>query len=415
MNRRHVKYLIIGGGVAGSAAIEAIRRVDHTGSILFAGAESNRPYLRPAINKQYLRRGTDRSSLAALPVSWYAERHVELQTGQRVARLDTARFSALLGSGEEVSFDSALVAIGATSAPLKVAGDDLPGLHYLRTLDEADRLIHALDVIRVTRQPRVVIIGAGLIGLETAATLSAMGVDVHVVEGAAYPWRRIAGPDVGLFLQKLLSDQHVQMHVGHPVARLGGDGRVQRVVLNDGTNIACDLAIAAVGMTISRDLLRGTQISAETAILIDGRCQTSVRGIYAAGDCTAILDPLFGKHRVIDHVDHARLTGNIAGANMAGGDERYTQLSHYWSDIGKQRVDIWGESKLVYRHIRRGDPATKQFAEFGIAADDRIAQVIAVGRTAEHAALRFCVEKRLNVAQIENILTDESSDLASMM
>jgi NADPH-dependent 2,4-dienoyl-CoA reductase/sulfur reductase-like enzyme len=216
-------------------------------------------------------------------------------------------------------------------------------------------------------------------------------------------------------LRQLLSKLGITLHLGKAVVRLDGDGRVQRILLGNGSTVPCDLAIAAVGMTIGRELLRGTPIAAETAILIDDSCRTSVAGIYAAGDCSAIFDPLFGKHRVVDHVDHARLTGNIAGANMAGGEERYTQLSHYWSTVVGQRIDVWGESKLVYRHIVRGHPGSGEFAEFGIAADNRVAQVIAVGRAHEHAALRFCVEKRLNVSQWESSLTNPAHDLSSVM
>ncbi|MBV8781476.1 MAG: hypothetical protein JO353_08775, partial [Phycisphaerae bacterium] len=132
-------------------------------------------------------------------------------------------------------------------------------------------------------------------------------------------------------------------------------------------------------------------------------------------DCAAILDPLFDKHRVIDHIDHARITGDIAGSNMAGGEERYSQLNHFWSEILDRRIDVWGESKLVYRFLTRGDPHSGDFAEFGIAADDRIAQVMAVGRSNEHTALRYCVEKRVNALQCETVLKDPASDLKFLM
>ena len=415
MSGRHVKYLIIGGGVAGSAAVEAIRRHDPVGSILFVGQESSRPYLRPALSKEYLRREIGRTAVSALPTAWYAERNVELKTGQRVSRLDTARLAAALASGEEISFDSALIATGAVPTALKIAGSELPGLHYLRTLEDADRLLHALDMIRAQRQPRVAVIGAGLIGTEVAASLAQTNVAVTLLDSLEGPWRRIAGPATAEFLTTMLTDHGVTVRAHSPVVRLEGDGRVQRIVLGNGATIPCDVAVAAVGTTIGRDLLRGTPIAAETAILIDGRCQTNVPSIFAAGDCSAILDPLFGKHRIVDHLDHARLTGNIAGSNMAGGNERYTQLSYFWSEVFHQRIDVWGESKLVYRHVTRGDMHGGSFAEFGIAEDDRVAQVVAVGRTGEHAAMKYCVEKRLNVSQWESVLVDPNRDLRDVM
>src|SRR5450432_2192707 len=141
----HIKYVLVGGGGAGSAAAAEIRRHDSVGSILLIGQESSRPYNRPAISKEYLRREKNRVAIAVEPVGWYAERHIELRTGRRVSRLDTHRRAVTLDNGEEISFDKLLLATGASPKLLNIPGADLPKVFYLRTIEDCDRLHHALD------------------------------------------------------------------------------------------------------------------------------------------------------------------------------------------------------------------------------------------------------------------------------
>lgn len=423
MNRQHVKYLIAGGGVAGSSAAEAIRRHDPAGSVLFVGQEVNRPYNRPALSKGFLLRRTSREDLTALPVGWYAERRIELRTGRRVARVDASRTCVALDNGEEISFDKLLLATGASARPLKIPGADLPNIYLLRTIADAERLLHAIDTAKSTGRGSCVVIGAGLLGTELAATIAQAGLHVDLIESGATPWPMLAGGITGQFVARLLQNLNVTVHCGQSVERLEGDGRVQLAFTSAGTVVHCDFVVAAVGIQINRDILRGTPIAAETAILVDDHCQTGVPGIYAAGDCAAVLDPLFGKHRLLDHWDNARVTGNLAGTNMAGGDERYETVNHFWSELSEQNGitqvgHVWGEAKLVYRRLLRGLPGdaaiSSDFAEIGIAADGRVAQVIAFGRKFEHDLLRRLVAERFRVDGNEEELKDTSRPLATI-
>jgi 3-phenylpropionate/trans-cinnamate dioxygenase ferredoxin reductase component len=447
VNRQHVKYLIAGGGVAGSAAVEAIRRHDPAGSVLFVGQEVNRPYNRSALSKGYLLRRTVRADLTALPIGWYAERHVELRTGRRVTHVDPARTCVALDSGEEISYDKLLLATGAGAKPLKIPGAELPNVYSLRTLGDAERLLHAIDTAKSSGRRSCAVIGAGLLGTELAATIAQAGLHVNLIETGETPWPALAGPITGQFLARLLQHHGVSVHCGETVEKLEGDGRVQLLFTSSGTMVHCDFVVAAVGTQINRDLLRGTPIAAETAILVDARCETSVPGIYAAGDCCAILDPLFGKHRLLDHWDNARVTGNLAGTNMAGGDERYETVNYFSSKLfdeeacggqasaatrtmqvaHSQTGHVWGEAKLVYRRLLRGlpgdhaprsgaNPATgSEFAEIGIAADGRVAQVISFGRKCEHEQLAKLVAKRVLVDGNEEDLKDTGRSLASIL
>jgi 3-phenylpropionate/trans-cinnamate dioxygenase ferredoxin reductase subunit len=425
MNALHFKYVLVGGGGAGSAAAEAIRKIDSQGSILLVGLEHSRPYIRPALSKEYLRGQTSRLEIAADPVGWYAEQNIELRTGRRAAHLDTARRTLTLDNGAEVSFNKLLLATGASPKPLRIPGADLPNVFYLRTIDDCDRLHHAIDKAKAEGRPhpnsasrgRAVVIGNGLLAVELAASLNQIGLYVQLVVGRSYPWGKIAGENAGKFIARYLENRGVTVHAGIAPLRLEGDGRVQRVVTSDGQSVDADFVVAAHGIVVNRELLRGTPIAAEKAILVDQRCRTNVPDIYAAGDCAAILDPLFAKHRLLDHWDSARVTGALAGANMAGADVQYDTVNSFYSEVFDLKLCAWGEGRFVHHRLLRGTPTLEapDFAEIGVAADGRVSQVLAIGRSNEHDAFRDLVGRRFNVDGIEEAIKDPARDLKSLI
>ena len=209
----------------------------------------------------------------------------------------------------------------------------------------------------------------------------------------------------------------VKIHAHGAPLRLEGDGRVQRVVLPDQTVLPCDFAVAAVGVVANKELLRGTPIAAEKAILTDEYCRTSIEGIYAAGDCAALFDPLFGKHRLLDHFDSARAVGALAGRNMAGANEAYADVSHFGSELFGARLDAWGESRHVHHRLVRGNtsPESPDFVEFGLSADNRISQVVAVNHAADRDVLRELVKRRASIAGREELLKDPTSRLDELL
>lgn len=428
MNTLHVKYLLVGGGLASSAAAETIRRHDAQGSVLLVTQENNRPYHRPALSGEYMRRERARADLTTFPPGWMKEHDVELRTGRRVSHIDTSRACATLDNGQVVSFDHLLIATGAHAKPLKIPGAELPSVYSLRTLDDADRLHHAIDTAlreghrhpRGVGRGRVAVIGAGLLGCELAASFTHLGLHVDLIVGHAHPWARTVGETTGAFLTRHLQNHGVEVHCGHRAERFEGDGRVQHVALADGLTIDCDLAVTAVGIVINREILRDTPIAAETAILVDQHCRTSVPNIYAAGDCAAIYDPLFGKHRIIDHWENALTTGAIAGANMAGVEEKYEHVNHFVSHLFNLSVNVWGERRFVHHRLIRGNAVDAtdagSFVEFGVASDGRIAQVIRVGADGEDAnTLKQCVAMRLQVNGIEEQIKDPANPLAELL
>lgn len=432
MSNPHVKYLLIGGGVASSTAAQAIRQRDPNGSVLLVGLEVVRPYHRPPLSKDYLlRENRAVEDLFAAPLGWYDEQNVELRTGVRVVGLDAARQTAQLDNGQEVSFERALLAIGMSPRHLEVPGGDLPNIQYLRTVQDAERLHNlahkALAEGRRHERGRgqVAVIGGGLLGVELSATLTRMGLEVALIHGQSHPWGKFAGEATGRFLARYLERRGVKVWTGHRPLRLEGDGRVQRVALDNQTSVECDFVVAAIGVSLNREILRGTPILHEKAILTDDHCRTNVPGIYAAGDCAAVFDPLFGKHRVMDHWDSAQTTGSLAGANMAGDDQAYSGVSGYQSVVFDLTLKAWGESRLVSRRLWRGAPGLESsgFVEIGIDADGRVCQVLAVGRgdegeamlAAQQATLRELVKRRLVVEGHEEMLKDPETRLESLL
>lgn len=434
MSVHHVKYLLIGGGLASSAAAKAIRERDPEGEMLLVGQEVVRPYYRPALSKDYLLGRTPKSELFAAAEGWFASKRIELQTGRRVAHLDVARRAATLDSGEVISFDQCLIATGASPKHLNVPGADLPNLFYLRSLADADRLHNAIEKAKREGRPQVrgggrgraVVIGSGVLSAELAATFTQLGLETELVTGATHPWYRFAGENTGKFLQRYLEKHGVAVHCGRRVQRIEGDGRTQRVVLPSetaaGDVLPCDLAVAAIGIVVNKEILRGTPILAERAILTDDHCRTSEPFIYAAGDCAAVYDPLFGKHRVLDHWENAQVTGTLAGNNMAGADEAYSAVNSFFSEVFDLSLVAWGEAKLVERRLLRWTPTVEspEFVEIGVAKDGRVAQVLAVrprggGSHPEDALLGELVRRRLLVDGNQEQMKDPAVPLAQVL
>jgi 3-phenylpropionate/trans-cinnamate dioxygenase ferredoxin reductase subunit len=419
MSHLHVKYLLAGGGIASSAAAVAIRKLDPANTLVMIGQEINRPYHRPPLSKGYLRRQKRHEELFTLPGDWFDRNNVELRTGRRVAHLDTARCAATLDDGSEISYDNLMLATGASPTRLTLPGSTLPSVFYVRTIDDIERLGHAIDKAKAEGRPhaggrgRVAVIGGGILGVEMTGTLAMMGLGVDLVVGREYPWFKFAGEPAGKYVARYLQAKGVEVHNGRRAVRLEGDGRVQRVILDNDLPLDCDFVVATVGTHANRDLLRGTPITAENAILVDEHCRTSDEHVYAAGDCAAVYDPLFEKHRYIDHMDNAIVTGTIAGTNMAGGDARYSVVSVYGTGAFELTATIWGEARLVDRRIVRGQTSgdDASFVEIGIAADGRIAQVLAIGQGHDTESLRKLVERRVQVNGNQEELKDPNVPL----
>jgi 3-phenylpropionate/trans-cinnamate dioxygenase ferredoxin reductase subunit len=422
MSHLHVKYLLAGGGVASSSAAMAIRRLDPLSPLLMVGQEANRPYNRSPLSKEFLRRSIRHAELFTVADDWFTKNNVELRTGRRVSHLDTARSAVTLDNGNEISYDHLLLATGASATRLAIPGSQLPNLFYLRTLEDVERLGHAIDQAKLngrapgTSRGQAAVIGGGVLGVEIAATLAGMGLAVHLVVGPEHPWHRFAGEPVGRYITRFLQSHGIEVYNAARAVGLEGDGRVQLVKLDDGRSVPCDFAVATVGSTANRELLRNTPLPAEKAILVNDHCQTADERIFAAGDCAAVFDPLFGKHRIIDNWQHAKISGEIAGINMVGGDAVYNAVNSYTTEVFDLTVTVVGEPKLVERRIVRGTTAGENatFAEIGIDKTGRVASVVGVGKNQDLQGLANLVAHRLEVNGNQEKLKDTDIPLPSL-
>lgn len=418
MSNLHVKYLLAGGGLASSSAAEAVREIDRKSSLLLVGQEINRPYHRPPLDKEFLRREKTHDELFTQPSAWFAEHAVQLRTGRRVSQIDAERRTVTLDDAEQISFDKMLIATGASAMRLTIPGSGLPGVFTIRTLEDIEKIHNAIDKSKHDGRKRAAVVGGGVLGVETAASLSQVGLNVDLILGDERPWNKFAGEVTGRFISKFLGEHGVTVHASSRPLRLEGDGRVQRVVISNDLSLPCDFVVTAVGMMPNKDLLRGTNIRAEKAILVDDHCRTSHADIFAAGDVAAVFDPLFGKHRILDHWDNAVVTGKLAGRNMAGMDEAYDAVNYFFSDVFDLSLSGWGEARIVERRLMReavkpAGPA--DFVEFGLDAGGRIAQVLAINHRDEDEKLRELVKRRVNVGGREEALKDPSVGLDSFL
>ena len=426
----HIRYLLIGAGVAGSCAAEAIRELDMAGSVLMVGQEIMRPYHRPPLSKSFLRGETGRGDLLSLPVGWFSENNVQLITGRRVTWIEPDRHRATLDDGTVVQYEQCLLCFGGMVAPLELPGAGLPGLYYLRTLADAESLVTRLQQALRDGRPhphgrgRAAVIGGGLLGVEVAASLRARGLWVELLMDVPLPWPEVAGEASARFLMALLHKHEVMVHAANPPTALEGDGRIQRVHLAGGEAVQCDFAVACVGMQVDRRLLQGTSIPMGRAITCDefarAGADQGVERIWAAGDCSAILDRRFGKHINQGHAPTAAATGKLAGRNMvhaarAEALEPWNDLPGWDSEVFGVSVAGWGLSRLIDRRIVRGSTnvSNPDFAEIGIDAGGKVCHVLVAGRAEEHAALRALVADRTDITGREQDLRDPGRSLAT--
>src|SRR5687768_4881461 len=218
MNASHVKYLLVGAGVASATAAAAIRKLDPHGELMLIGQERIGPYTRPPLSKSYLRRRVDRKELFTHEPEWYADHRVQLRTGVRAEHLDTGRHIVSLESGQEISYERLLIATGMSPAHLNAPGANLPNVYYIRTTDDADRLHHAIEKALHEGQRhergrgRAAVVGGGWLGVELAATLTQLGLGVDLFVSKSHPWHKFAGEHTGRFITRFLEKNGVAVH-----------------------------------------------------------------------------------------------------------------------------------------------------------------------------------------------------------
>ncbi|HEX5989390.1 MAG TPA: FAD-dependent oxidoreductase [Solirubrobacterales bacterium] len=384
MASRQVDYLLVGGGMAAAHCAAELRRRGADGSVLIAGREPEPPYERPPLSKEYLRGAAKREDAHVNPLAWYEENEVELLTGVNVMSLDLEQRAAKLQGGEEVGFGKALLATGAMVNILRVEGAENEGIHYLRAFGNSDAIRADAEAAE-----HVVLVGGSYIGCEVAASLTARGTKCTIVAMEEVALSRTFGEDAGRWFQQQLESHGVTFHGGETLSAFEGDGRVRAVVCESGLAVECDTVVVGAGVRPDAMLAQRAGIEVgDGGIVCDSKLQTSVPGIYAAGDCASYESVVHGRRIHVEHWDVAMQQGIHAAGNMLGDDADYEVVPYFFSDLADwASLEYVGPAADWDREVWRGDRDAGEFSVWYLQGD-RVAGCLSVGRSEELAEAR---------------------------
>jgi 3-phenylpropionate/trans-cinnamate dioxygenase ferredoxin reductase subunit len=370
---REVDFLLIGGGVAAASCARTLREEGAEGSILMVGREADAPYERPPLSKDYLAGKAGREAFLDPALD------VELLTRTSAMKLDTAERVVKLSNKEEVRFGRALVATGANVRRLRVDGSDLDGIHYLRAFANADAIRED-----AASAGRVVLIGGSYIGCELAATLTALGHSCAILMQEGVTLERHFGPEVGRWVQGQLEERGVEVHGGDELERFeGADGRVTKVVSKGGVELEAGCVVLGTGVAPDTMLARaaGLELGAAGGVRCSAGLETSVPGIFAAGDVAEYESPLHGGAAKVEHHEVAVGHGRTAALNMLGRDVVHDEVPYFWSDLSDwatmEYVGVGGGEGEVRGSIESGEFAVHY------RDGDRLLGVLSVGGGAD--------------------------------
>lgn len=391
--------------MAGGRAAEALRAHGFEGRVVLVGEEAEPPYERPPLSKDYLKGSVPDGKLYLQPPAYYEEQRIEMKLGMRATHLWPETREVELANAERLAYDRLLISTGCQVRRLSVPGSDLDGIHYLRTREDSSRIAAALE-----RAQRVVIVGAGFIGLEAAAAVRALGRDVTVVDRSTVPLERVLGARMGEICSALHRDHGVKFRLLASVREFRGAKRVEEVVLADGSALPCDLAIVGVGVTPAVGWLQGSGIALDNGVLVNEFTETSLSGVYAAGDIANAWNPLFGERLRVEHYDNAQNQGAAAGRAMAGKREPYAPVPYFWSDQYDVTLQYVGHAAGTDQVVLRGEPASRSFVAFYFRGD-RLRAAFGIGRMREVMAAKRLIGRPAD----REALADERADLRKMV
>ncbi|MGB5808948.1 MAG: FAD-dependent oxidoreductase [Polyangiales bacterium] len=384
------RIAIVGASLAGLRTAEFLRRGGFDGSVALIGEEPHLPYDRPPLSKQVLRGewGADR---LALRRKEYAPLELDMRIGERAASLDTDARTIQLGSGDAVSFDRLVIATGGDARRLP-GQPSLDGLFVLRTLEDA------FDVRRAfASASRVVVIGAGFIGAEVAASGREIGLKVAMVEALEAPLSRSLGPRLGGVLRRLHERHGVVVHCDRRVAEFHGQHRVEGVTLDDGTTLESDVVVVGVGMSPAVSWLEGSGLAIDDGVVCDERCEASVPGIFAAGDVANWYNPLFEERMRVEHWTHAvEQARHVAGAIVqpSGEASPFSAVPMFWSDQYDIKIQGVGRPRPTDDLVLTGGPDAEDRLIALYGRGGRLMGAVAFNRAPKIIALRRLIAER---------------------
>lgn len=387
--------VIVGGGQAAGQNVASLRQAGYEGEIVLIGDESHPPYQRPPLSKQYLsgEHGVERVHLR--PPTFYQDKNIDLKLGVTVTDIDTQSHQVKCSSGENIEYEKLLIATGSRPRILNAPGSELPGIFYLRTIDDVDRIREAMGSAR-----SVCIVGGGYIGLEVASVAITSGLNVTVLEMEDRILQRVTTPDMSNFYHELHSAHGVNILTNTAVQGYSGDGKVEQVLCGE-QRIEADLVIIGIGIIPNVELADAAGIHCENGIVVDDHCQTSEADIFAAGDCSNHPNPILQRRLRLESVPNAMEQARVAAANMLGGDATYSSIPWFWSDQYDLKLQMVGFSSDGDAQIVRGDKSANQFAVFYL-KDGAVVAVDAVNSPREFMVCKQLYGQTVDQAQLQD-------------
>jgi 3-phenylpropionate/trans-cinnamate dioxygenase ferredoxin reductase subunit len=361
-------HVIVGASLAGAKAAETLRDEGFDGRVVLVGTEEERPYERPPLSKDYLRGEVGREKVYVHDESFYAEHDIELRLGRTVESLDTSTSELALDDGERLRYDRLLLSTGAEPRRLSIPGAELDGVLYLRSVQDSDVLRERLE-----RGGAVVVVGAGWIGAEVAASARQRGLEVTVLDPVGVPLERVLGAEVGAIYRDIHTDHGTEMLMGTGVEAFEGDKAVERVRTSDGRELECDFVVVGVGVEPRTQLATQAGLAVDNGISVDKHLQTSVPGVFAAGDAANAHHPFYGEQIRVEHWANALNQGPAAARNMLDRTVAYDRLPYFFSDQYDVGMEYSGFARTWDRVVFRGDPSTREFVAFWLVEDRVVA------------------------------------------
>jgi 3-phenylpropionate/trans-cinnamate dioxygenase ferredoxin reductase subunit len=399
-------FLIVGASLAGAKAAETLRSEGYDGRVALIGEEDVRPYERPPLSKDYLRGEAGRDKVFVHEEHFYADNDIDLRLSTRVTSLDTRDRVVELASGEAIGYDAVLIATGAIPRPLAIPGANLDGVHYLRRVGDADRIRSAIPAAG-----RVVVIGAGWIGCEVAASARQMGAEVAMVATSSVPLEHAIGPELGEFYRDVHVEHGVEMHLDTGVRALRGNESVGEVVLADGLTLSADLVVVGIGVIPQVELADRAGITLDNGVLTNEHLATSAPGVFAAGDVANAWHPALQRNIRLEHWSSALNQGPVAARNMLGRPTPYDKIPYFYSDQYDIGMEYSGHATEWDQVVYRGDPKSREFIAFWLGRGRLLAGMnVNVWDVAEPIAALVASGRQLD----PELLSDQNVALADL-
>ncbi len=349
--------VVAGAGHAAGQLVTSLRQKQFAGKIIVVGEEAYIPYQRPPLSKKFLAGEMPQERLYVKPASYYESHDVDLRLSTSVQTIDRNNKTITCLSGAPIDYDKLVLALGARVRRLPLPGANMAGVHYLRSIDDVKGMQEAMQP-----RSRLVIIGAGYIGLEVAAVAAELGLHVTVIEAEERVLSRVVSPQLSHFYQLEHEAHGVTLKLATGVSAIVGDDRVQAVRLKNGDQIPADFVVIGIGVLPNTELAEKSGLEVNNGIVVDDHCRTSDPNIFSIGDCTMHPNRLLGRSLRLESVHNALEQAKTAAANLLGEDVSYAQVPWFWSDQYDLKLQIAGLSQGYDEAITRGDPATRSFA-----------------------------------------------------